>query len=252
MTDWTVDGPDSIAPVVTRLPPCPPSPGPFSFVLPMPIPVPLLPYLTLSCHAHLLSVPVPTVNTKLVSSSYHLRPPPICFTARSCQPPTERVGLPPHRGHRVCEVHHRAPSISSALAGCQLPRTRRLGRLRPWLQLRSSLALVNNINTTTDHRLSPTPTSSPFRVGSSISPSQPWVTAAHHAVEVCKFSLVASPSTLCLLLTRRITGRSREGLYEPVLADSEREAVADLLQYLENVCASKFLMNLAATTDLPY
>lgn len=31
-------------------------------------------------------------------------------------------------------------------------------------------------------------------------------------------------------------GRSRDGLYEPVLADSEREAVADLLQYLENVC----------------
>jgi hypothetical protein len=30
-------------------------------------------------------------------------------------------------------------------------------------------------------------------------------------------------------------GRSRDGLYEPVLADSEREAVADLLQYLENV-----------------
>lgn len=33
-----------------------------------------------------------------------------------------------------------------------------------------------------------------------------------------------------------IPGRSRDGLYEPVLADSEREAVADLLQYLENVC----------------
>ena len=31
-------------------------------------------------------------------------------------------------------------------------------------------------------------------------------------------------------------GRSRDGLYEPALADSEREAVADLLQYLENVC----------------
>jgi len=31
-------------------------------------------------------------------------------------------------------------------------------------------------------------------------------------------------------------GKSRDGLYEPVLADSEREAVADLLQYLENVC----------------
>ncbi|KAF4451468.1 vacuolar protein 8 [Fusarium austroafricanum] len=29
-------------------------------------------------------------------------------------------------------------------------------------------------------------------------------------------------------------GRARDGLYEPVLADSEREAVADLLQYLEN------------------
>ena len=34
-----------------------------------------------------------------------------------------------------------------------------------------------------------------------------------------------------------ITGRPRDGLYEPVLADSEREAVADLLQYLENVSA---------------
>lgn len=32
------------------------------------------------------------------------------------------------------------------------------------------------------------------------------------------------------------TGKSRDGLYEPVLAESEREAVADLLQYLENVC----------------
>ena len=33
-------------------------------------------------------------------------------------------------------------------------------------------------------------------------------------------------------------GRSRDGLYEPALADSEREAVADLLQYLENVCVT--------------
>lgn len=31
-------------------------------------------------------------------------------------------------------------------------------------------------------------------------------------------------------------GKPSGGLYEPVLADSEREAVADLLQYLENVC----------------
>jgi hypothetical protein len=35
-----------------------------------------------------------------------------------------------------------------------------------------------------------------------------------------------------------IRGRSREGLYETTLADSEREAVADLLQYLENVGSS--------------
>jgi hypothetical protein len=34
------------------------------------------------------------------------------------------------------------------------------------------------------------------------------------------------------------TGKSRDGLYEPVLAESEREAVADLLQYLENVPAT--------------
>ena len=33
----------------------------------------------------------------------------------------------------------------------------------------------------------------------------------------------------------RQTGKARDGLYEPVLAESEREAVADLLQYLENV-----------------
>ena len=34
---------------------------------------------------------------------------------------------------------------------------------------------------------------------------------------------------------RGILGRPRDGLYEPALADTEREAVADLLQYLENV-----------------
>lgn len=31
-------------------------------------------------------------------------------------------------------------------------------------------------------------------------------------------------------------GRSREGFYEATLADNEREAVSDLLGYLENVC----------------
>lgn len=38
-----------------------------------------------------------------------------------------------------------------------------------------------------------------------------------------------------VLADARFLGRSRDGLYEPVLADIEREAVADLLQYLENV-----------------
>lgn len=37
-----------------------------------------------------------------------------------------------------------------------------------------------------------------------------------------------------------IAAKSRDGLYEPVLADSEREAVADLLQYLENVRGQSF------------
>jgi hypothetical protein len=34
-----------------------------------------------------------------------------------------------------------------------------------------------------------------------------------------------------------LAGQARDGaFYEPVLQDSEREAVSDLLQYLENVC----------------
>ncbi len=32
-----------------------------------------------------------------------------------------------------------------------------------------------------------------------------------------------------------IKGRSRDSIYEPVLADTEREAVGELLGYLENV-----------------
>lgn len=35
--------------------------------------------------------------------------------------------------------------------------------------------------------------------------------------------------------TDTLPGRPKDSLYEPALADSEREAVADLLQYLENV-----------------
>ena len=38
-----------------------------------------------------------------------------------------------------------------------------------------------------------------------------------------------------MLTIANVLGRSRDGLYEPALADSEREAVADLLGYLENV-----------------
>ena len=38
-----------------------------------------------------------------------------------------------------------------------------------------------------------------------------------------------------LLEADHASGRSKDGLYEPALADSERKAVADLLQYLENV-----------------
>jgi vacuolar protein 8 len=36
-------------------------------------------------------------------------------------------------------------------------------------------------------------------------------------------------------LTDCCVGRSRDSIYDPVLADSEREAVADLLGFLENV-----------------
>ena len=44
-------------------------------------------------------------------------------------------------------------------------------------------------------------------------------------------------------------GRLKEGLYEPALADSEREAVADLLQYLENV-SLVYLFEESLCTDL--
>ena len=55
--------------------------------------------------------------------------------------------------------------------------------------------------------------------------------------------LVAVVSAICSIyaagyLLTSLLARSKDGLYEPALADSEREAVADLLQYLENVRAS--------------
>ena len=62
-------------------------------------------------------------------------------------------------------------------------------------------------------------------------PPKAWVIACLHAAEV------GSKEASCTLhiLADIHQGRSREGLYEPALADSEREAVAALLQYLENV-----------------
>lgn len=39
-----------------------------------------------------------------------------------------------------------------------------------------------------------------------------------------------------------IGGRSRDGIYETTLADNEREAVSDLLGYLENVRAGQFII----------
>ncbi|KAL1986472.1 hypothetical protein VTN96DRAFT_6231 [Rasamsonia emersonii] len=49
-------------------------------------------------------------------------------------------------------------------------------------------------------------------------------------------------------------GRSREGIYETTLADSEREAVADLLQYLENRAETDFFSGepLRALSTLVY
>ena len=65
-------------------------------------------------------------------------------------------------------------------------------------------------------------------------PREAWGTAGLRAAKVA--SKAASES---LEIAANIhQGRSRDGLYEPALADSEREAVADLLQYLENVCVT--------------
>lgn len=50
--------------------------------------------------------------------------------------------------------------------------------------------------------------------------------------DCCK-GLLKLGNPLPLLLT--LAGRSRDGLYDNALAESEREAVADLLNYLENV-----------------
>ncbi|KAG5300750.1 armadillo repeat protein [Histoplasma ohiense] len=60
----------------------------------------------------------------------------------------------------------------------------------------------------------------------------------------CRISYLLAP----------IKGRSRDGLYEPILADNEREAVADLLQYLENRNETDFFSGepLSALSTLVY
>ena len=60
-----------------------------------------------------------------------------------------------------------------------------------------------------------------------------WAIASRHAAKV-RYGLNKPHRNLHSWLTD-LSGRSKEGPYESALADSEREAVADLLQYLENV-----------------
>lgn len=47
-----------------------------------------------------------------------------------------------------------------------------------------------------------------------------------------------------------IGARSRDGIYETTLADNEREAVSDLLGYLENVRPSLSLPSLPSTFQI--
>lgn len=48
----------------------------------------------------------------------------------------------------------------------------------------------------------------------------------------------------------RSSARSRDGLYDTALAESEREAVAELLGYLENVCLTDRLKDVCLLTTL--
>ncbi len=66
-------------------------------------------------------------------------------------------------------------------------------------------------------------------------PLEAWATAGLRVAKVPN----GKPRYHCQFLLIHPAGRSKDGLYEPALADSEREAVADLLQYLENVRTAK-------------
>ena len=67
--------------------------------------------------------------------------------------------------------------------------------------------------------------------------SSRWATHSHLAAKVRarRYGRYASRSD-------NLTGRPKDSLYEPALQDSEREAVADLLQYLEQVTKFTFSM----------
>ena len=60
--------------------------------------------------------------------------------------------------------------------------------------------------------------------------SSKWVTPFHLAAKVRIWFIIAFYWKF-----DRLLGRPKDSLYEPALQDSEREAVADLLQYLEQV-----------------
>ena len=63
----------------------------------------------------------------------------------------------------------------------------------------------------------------------------------------CKGARQIDTTTKLTPLADRDQGRPKEGPYESALADSEREAVADLLQYLENV--STLVTSYTITSD---
>jgi vacuolar protein 8 len=49
------------------------------------------------------------------------------------------------------------------------------------------------------------------------------------------------PGLFCRLELSNVTGRDSDQYYEPALSEQERDAVADLLHYLENVRASNLV-----------
>jgi hypothetical protein len=65
----------------------------------------------------------------------------------------------------------------------------------------------------------------------------PWASRTSAQTSSAPAAAVSAPSpqTRPHRQLTRLPGRSKDSIYDPVLADSEREAVADLLGFLENV-----------------